>query len=125
MHLRVEDVRVNDDNDAFCTNFQYKVEQGSAVFDHYGLELAKLAFLPPEVMLRAREVAVRLSELVREGRDSTASHALVKRRKILFELRDKLAYLIKHSLADNESLAKHLKNMQDEMYEELRTTLHM
>nr|XP_019011033.1 uncharacterized protein I206_04341 [Kwoniella pini CBS 10737]OCF49814.1 hypothetical protein I206_04341 [Kwoniella pini CBS 10737] len=122
MHLRVEDNRVGDNNEAFSSHFQYKVEEGPAILEHYGLELAKLAFLPSKVMSRAKEVATRLSDLDKEGRNSTASHALVKRRKVLFELRDKLVYLLKNSHGDNTALAATLRNLQEDTIDELRKT---
>nr|XP_019046481.1 hypothetical protein I302_05231 [Kwoniella bestiolae CBS 10118]OCF25411.1 hypothetical protein I302_05231 [Kwoniella bestiolae CBS 10118] len=121
MHLRTQqDNKVEDDNNAFSTSFQYKVDQGPAVIEHYGLELAKLASLPQEVMTRAKEVAISLSELDKKGRDSTASQAMIKRRKLLFELRDKLRHLIENSGADNEALAQTLCHLQQETLDELR-----
>ncbi|WVW84076.1 hypothetical protein I302_106105 [Kwoniella bestiolae CBS 10118] len=116
MHLRTQDNKVEDDNNAFSTSFQYKVDQGPAVIEHYGLELAKLASLPQEVMTRAKEVAISLSELDKKGRDSTASQAMIKRRKLLFELR----HLIENSGADNEALAQTLCHLQQETLDELR-----
>ncbi|OCF74473.1 hypothetical protein I204_04848 [Kwoniella mangroviensis CBS 8886] len=112
MHLRVQDNRVEDDNNAFSTTFQYKVEEGPAVIEHYGLKLAKLASLPADVLNRAKEVAMSLSELEAKGRDSTASHAMIKRRKLLLERRE----------ADNEELAQTLRHLQRESLDEFTKT---
>ncbi|WWC89184.1 uncharacterized protein L201_004102 [Kwoniella dendrophila CBS 6074] len=124
MHLRVQDNKVEDENNAFSTTFQYKIDEGPAIIDHYGLELAKLASLPEAVMVRAKDVAMSLSELEQKGRDSTASQALVNRRKLLFELRDKLRHIIQHSKMDNDALAESLRTVQRESLVELQKTFH-
>ncbi|WWD03135.1 hypothetical protein V865_001182 [Kwoniella europaea PYCC6329] len=122
MHLRVQDNRVEDDNNAFSTTFQYKVEEGPAVIEHYGLKLARLASLPAEVLNRAKEVAMSLSELEAKGRDSTASHAMIKRRKLLLELRCKLQQIIQRSETDNETLAQTLGDLQRDSLDEFTKT---
>jgi DNA mismatch repair ATPase MutS len=46
---------------AFATTFAYKVVKGPCQDAHYGLELAKLAALPEDVMMHAERVAKQLS----------------------------------------------------------------
>ncbi|WRT66511.1 uncharacterized protein IL334_003470 [Kwoniella shivajii] len=118
MHLRVENNKIIDDENAFSATFQYKVEEGQAMISHYGLELAKLAAFPQEVMVRAKEVATKLSELEERGRETDISHALVKRRKVLFEL----DHLLRYTKDDEKRLALKLEGIQLDCVAELKKT---
>lgn len=76
MHLST--TSKDEDGDAFNTVFQYKIVHGPAKTSHYGecrceradlgLELAKLAALPEDVLSTAKRIAYQLSELEDKGK---------------------------------------------------------
>lgn len=109
----------------FGTTFAYKVAEGAAPMEHYGLEIAKLAALPSTVLQRASEIAAQLSELEEQGRRSNLANTSMRRRKILWELRAKLKQVQSNSRLDNETLGEFLQNLQAQCYLTLRQSLEM
>ncbi|KIR59703.1 DNA mismatch repair protein MSH4 [Cryptococcus bacillisporus CA1873] len=109
----------------FSTSFAYKVAEGAAPMEHYGLEIAKLASLPSTVLQRASEVAAQLSELQEQGRQSNLGNTSMRRRKILWELRAKLQQVQSSSRLDNDTLGDFLQNLQAQCYLTLRQSLEM
>jgi len=102
-----------DEDDEFSTTFQYKVVEGTTKEEHYGdfldlrvrysfpgLELAKLAALPREVMATAWKVVRKLNDLEEmgeylsnpalgltgTGRNASLANAQAMRRKAIIEV---------------------------------------
>ncbi|KAL1411423.1 MutS protein msh4 [Vanrija albida] len=107
----------------FSTAFHYKVTDGPSKEDHYGLELAKLAALPPAVMSRAWEVSNKLTELEERGRNSKLANAVASRRKVIVELRGKLQSVLETSRADDPTVALYLGNLKADLVASLEAAL--
>ncbi|KAL0255469.1 hypothetical protein I308_100273 [Cryptococcus tetragattii IND107] len=125
LHLKVQRNTKAPSPTEFSTSFAYKVAEGAAPMEHYGLEIAKLASLPTTVLQRASEVAAQLSELEEQGRQSNLGNTSMRRRKILWELRIKLKQVQSSSRLDNETLGEFLQNLQAQCYLDLRQCLEM
>jgi DNA mismatch repair protein MSH4 len=66
LHLETEMGAVNDDGEYdkdFALTFSHRVKDGHTTATHYGLEIAKVAALPKDMLLWAKEAADRLSHL--------------------------------------------------------------
>ncbi|KAG8921607.1 MutS protein msh4 [Tulasnella sp. 408] len=77
-----------------------------------GLELARLADLPPEVLTEARRVAERLSEMEAERREASRST----------KLKTQLIQALEHSKLPDEALASYLLTLQKEIVNVLADT---
>ncbi|WWD17159.1 hypothetical protein CI109_101597 [Kwoniella shandongensis] len=125
LHLRTQVNNVNPHSPEFTTTFSYKVVEGPATVQHYGLELAKLAALPPDVLQRATEIAIQLSQLEEQGKGSSKANAMVMRRKTLYELRGQLAQLAEDSNVDNAHLGAALTRIQDKCRDTLERCIQI
>nr|XP_031863402.1 uncharacterized protein CI109_001277 [Kwoniella shandongensis]KAA5530474.1 hypothetical protein CI109_001277 [Kwoniella shandongensis] len=121
LHLRTQVNNVNPHSPEFTTTFSYKVVEGPATVQHYGLELAKLAALPPDVLQRATEIAIQLSQLEEQGKGSSKANAMVMRRKTLYEL----AQLAEDSNVDNAHLGAALTRIQDKCRDTLERCIQI
>ncbi|KAK8864531.1 hypothetical protein IAR55_001781 [Kwoniella newhampshirensis] len=120
LHLRTKVNGLSPDSPEFATTFSYKIAEGATTVQHYGLELAKLASLPSDVMEKATETAMQLSELEEQGKGSSKATAVVLRRKTLYELRGRLTQLVETSRLDNTTFADTLAKIQDSCRDTLR-----
>ncbi|KAH9487238.1 MutS protein-like protein 4 [Psilocybe cubensis] len=85
LHLSVQRSRSSSTN--FGMTFQYKIMDGASEdFSHYGIELARLADLPPDVLVEAKRVAEKLSALQTRNEESSESHKITIRRKALLRV---------------------------------------
>ncbi|KIJ98256.1 hypothetical protein K443DRAFT_104257 [Laccaria amethystina LaAM-08-1] len=105
LHLSVQRARQSSSN--FGLTFQYKIRDGvSDEISHYGLELARLADLPPDVLTESRRVAEHLAALQTRHETESESSKFAVRRKALLRLRTQLTQALDHSaLPDRELLA--------------------
>ncbi|KAF8752052.1 NADPH oxidase regulator [Rhizoctonia solani] len=62
------------------------VDGASDAIDHYGLELARLADLPPDVLIEARKVSMELKAQDDAQRAASESNAIAARRKIILRV---------------------------------------
>lgn len=83
LHLAVQKTRRTTYN--IGMSFQYRIVDGAPDDSgHYGLELARLADLPEDVIVEAQRVADKLSELEeREHRESHTNKIAVRRKALL------------------------------------------
>ncbi|WVR06916.1 hypothetical protein IAU60_003952 [Kwoniella sp. DSM 27419] len=88
-----------------------------------GLELAKLAALPREVMTCATNIAVTLSEMDRQDRLGSTSGNLLKRRKIMHDLRGALHGLVEHTELNEDSIFDALRELQGRYLQSIKGTL--
>ncbi len=91
----------------------YKIASGSVQEDHYGLALAKVVALPPEVIRVAEEVSNKLAANVEKQKRSSKAIALAKRRRLILGLREQLVHA-KQGKMEGKVLATWMKNLQDE-----------
>ncbi|KAG0237291.1 MutS protein msh4 [Actinomortierella wolfii] len=68
--------------------FKYRVTDGRAQEEHYGLTLAKMMRLPSDVLVRASDVSKRLKSMVESWRDASKSSEVIQfRRRLAQQLR--------------------------------------
>ncbi|GBE78596.1 MutS protein homolog 4 [Sparassis crispa] len=122
LHLSVQKTRQSSSN--FGMAFQYKIVDGAPESqEHYGLELARLADLPTDVLGEAQRVAETLTELEARERQESETSKVAVRRKALLRLRTQLAQALDHSSLPDEELAAYLERFQKEITKALHDTL--
>ncbi|KAL6301010.1 muts domain V-domain-containing protein [Sparassis latifolia] len=122
LHLSVQKTRQSSSN--FGMAFQYKIVDGAPESqEHYGLELARLADLPTDVLGEAQRVAETLTELEARERQESETSKVAVRRKALLRLRTQLAQALVHSSLPDEELAAYLERFQKEITKALHDTL--
>lgn len=84
MHLAVG---VGEDN---AMTMLYKINDGFETEQHYGLALARVVDLPPQVLEVAEEVSHTLTAQAKAKKKSSKAFALAKRRKLVLSLRETL-----------------------------------
>ncbi|KAJ6164994.1 hypothetical protein N7470_003666 [Penicillium chermesinum] len=91
----------------------YRIAEGPLPDRRYGLAIAKLVDLPPEVLNVAHEVSQELG-LLAERRDSkTRALVISRKRKLLLSLREQLLIARESTMAE-EALCTWLKKLQDD-----------
>ncbi|KAI0344201.1 hypothetical protein BDW22DRAFT_1412762 [Trametopsis cervina] len=122
LHLSVQ--RTRQTNTSFGMTFQYKIVDGAPEdLDHYGLELARLADLPAEVLTEARTVSLKLTELEERKKEESKFNKVAIRRKALLRLRHQLVQVLDHSNLPDEELLDYLGRMQKDIAAVLQKTL--
>ncbi|KAI0668609.1 muts domain V-domain-containing protein [Trametes maxima] len=122
LHLSVQKSRPTASK--FGMTFHYKIVDGAPeTFEHYGLDLARLADLPAPVITEARRVAEFLSQ--QEERDQQQSHTskLAIRRKALLRLRTQLGQALDHSTLPDDELGAYLARFQKDITTVLQDTM--
>ncbi|KAH9891206.1 muts domain V-domain-containing protein [Cubamyces lactineus] len=108
----------------FGMTFHYRIIDGAPeAFDHYGLDLARLADLPPPVSTEARRVAELLSEKEERDQQQSRTSKLAVRRKALLRLRTQLGQALDHSTLPDEELATYLARFQRDIMAVLEETM--
>ncbi|KAK4047164.1 MutS protein msh4 [Microbotryomycetes sp. JL201] len=77
----------------FAIEYRHRVLDGATPLTHYGLELAKLAALPTDVLDRATEVSAKLADLAAQANSRSESGKDNTRRRELLQLRAALKNL--------------------------------
>ncbi|KAL0950493.1 hypothetical protein HGRIS_007304 [Hohenbuehelia grisea] len=132
LHLSVQ--RSRPSAASFGMTYQYKIVDGTAEdLGHYGhalgfqqcvkltipnyvgLEIARLADLPEDVHIKAKEVSDRLTMLDTRQNEDSRSNKILLRRKALLTLRTQLAQAFKHSALHDEDLVRYLSRIQKEV----------
>jgi len=90
---------------------------------HYGLELAKIADLPQDVLDEANRVATYLSDLEAKNREASKSTKAALRRKAMLRLHTQLIQVAEHSTLPDKELAEYLHGLQVEMVSVLGSVL--
>ncbi|KAI0044058.1 hypothetical protein FA95DRAFT_1497685 [Auriscalpium vulgare] len=104
--------------------FQYRIVDGVPEgVDHYGIDLARLADLPHDVLVNGRTNAVRLAELEAQQHESSDSSKMAIRRKALLKLRTQLRQALDHSTLPPEDLRKYLARLQKDITKTLHENL--
>ncbi|GAB1520356.1 MutS protein msh4 [Rhizoctonia solani] len=123
LHLAVEkSTHVN--KPTFRLRFRHLLVDGASdAIDHYGLELARLADLPPDVLIEARKVSMELKAQDDAQRAASESNAVAARRKIILRIGVQLKQIPEHCTLGDEDLLKHLTRIQTETIVALRDLL--
>lgn len=90
---------------------------------HYGLQLAKLADFPEDVLGEATRVTELVEEQRSVGKTSSEAGRIAQRRKIFLRLRTQLAQAVEHSALPDRELLEHFSRIQRETVASLRETL--
>ncbi|KAF8885255.1 DNA mismatch repair protein MutS [Gymnopilus junonius] len=100
----------------FGMSFQYKIVDGAAEdFNHYGLQLAKLADLPSDVLVEAKRVADILTDLQTKHEESSEGYRIATRRKALLRLRTQLVQAYEHSALPDQDLLEYIGRFQTDI----------
>ncbi|KAF9523645.1 muts domain V-domain-containing protein [Crepidotus variabilis] len=111
LHLSVQRSRAS--SSSFGMTFQYKILDGTSDdFNHYGIELARLADLPPDVLSEGKRVAENLAALQTQQEVSSETHKTAIRRKALLKLQTQLTHAYKHSALPDRDLLAYVARFQ-------------
>ncbi|KAK7468351.1 MutS protein msh4 [Stygiomarasmius scandens] len=80
-----------------------------------GLELARLADLPNDVLEEATRVTTKLTALHARHQEQSESHQIALRRKALLRLRTQLNQAYEHSTLPDEDLLAYIGKFQGEI----------
>ncbi|KAH7337743.1 muts domain V-domain-containing protein [Rhizoctonia solani] len=120
LHLAVEK-NTRTDQSTFRLRFRHLLVDGASdAIDHYGLELARLADLPPDVLTEARKISAKLKAQEDAQRAASESNAIAARRKIILRVGVQLEQALEHSTLEDEDLLKYLEGIQSETIIALR-----
>ncbi|RPA76245.1 hypothetical protein BJ508DRAFT_370727 [Ascobolus immersus RN42] len=107
LHMKVET------SDQASMTMLYKVSDGNAKEEHYGLMLAKTVSLPPSVLQIAEQESNKLSERLDLQKRTSKTHLVSQRYKCLLALKTKLIQA-KQANIDEESLRSLLIRLQED-----------
>jgi DNA mismatch repair protein MSH4 len=68
----------------------YKIDEGYVQEEHYGLALARVVDLPPQVLEVAEKVTSAIEARAEARKNSSKTLAIAKRRKLILNLREQL-----------------------------------
>ncbi|KAF8192659.1 muts domain V-domain-containing protein [Mycena galopus ATCC 62051] len=111
LHLSVQ--RTSKSGANFGVTFQYKIVDGAPQeSSNYGLELARLADLPQDVLAEGKRVAKNLAALHARHKEKSESSKIATRRKALLRLRTQLTQALDHSALPDEELLAYIGRFQ-------------
>lgn len=120
LHLAVQRSRRSETS--FGLTFQYRIVNGVATnMEHYGLDLARLADLPEDVMVESIKISEELSRLNNEKDESSRSAQVAARRRALLKLRTTLRQLVEHSKLPDQDLLAYIERVQLDVVKAFRT----
>ena len=91
----------------------YKVTGGAVEEEHYGLALAKVVDLPPDVVRIAEEVSNKLTANIEKRKKNSRTILQARRRKLILSLREQLVQAQEGNMK-GKVLATWMKKLQDE-----------
>ncbi|KAM0701102.1 hypothetical protein Q7P35_011463 [Cladosporium inversicolor] len=93
----------------------YRVSSGAVQDEHYGLKLARVMPLPPDVIEHAELVSATLDQAMQKKKSEGASLGIIvaRKRRLLLNLKEHLAQA-KDGSMDDEDLTQWLKDLQRE-----------
>ncbi|KAJ3551161.1 hypothetical protein NM688_g4876 [Phlebia brevispora] len=114
LHLSVQRTRQTNAN--FGMTFQYKIIDGAPEhMEHYGLDLARLADFPDDVLTEARRVSQKLTELEKRKEEDSKTSKIA--------LRTQLTQAYEHSALPDDELLTYISKFQTEIMRVLQETL--
>ena len=112
MHLAVE---MSEENKMVMI---YKLARGFIKEEHYGLVLARVVGLPPQVLEMAERVSLDLDAQAAAKKQSSKAHALAKRRKLVLGLREQLTQAMESPM-EGQVLLSWLRRLQEAFVERM------
>ncbi|KAJ5793326.1 uncharacterized protein N7503_009304 [Penicillium pulvis] len=100
-------------SDATKITMLYRIAEGPVPDRRYGIALAKLANLPPEVLNVASTVSEELDRISQSRNNPSRIVAIARKRKLLLSLHEQLI-IARNGKMTNKSLFRWLKKLQDE-----------
>jgi DNA mismatch repair protein MSH4 len=100
-------------SDASKMTMQYRIAEGPVPDRRYGLVLARIADLPPDVLRRAGEVSETMDKLASRRNSSSRAVAIARKRKLILSLREQLI-LARQGTMDGAALRALLIKLQDD-----------
>ncbi|KAJ5541790.1 hypothetical protein N7494_006866 [Penicillium frequentans] len=100
-------------SDATKITMLYRIAEGPVPDRRYGIALAKLADLPPEVLKVASTVSEELNRISQCRNNPSRIVAIARKRKLLLSLHEQLI-IARNGKMNNKSLFRWLKKLQDE-----------
>ncbi|KAK2459754.1 hypothetical protein APHAL10511_008186 [Amanita phalloides] len=121
LHLAVK--RSDENKASIGMTFQYKIVDGvSDDIHHYGLELARLADLPENVLTEGRRITEKLAALHARCQGESESGKISVRRKALLQLRTQLGQALDHSALPEQDLLGYIRRLQKDVAMKLLKT---
>lgn len=100
-------------SDATKITMLYRIAEGPVPDRRYGIALAKLVDLPPQVLEVASTVSEELDRISQRRNNPSRTVAIARKRKLLLSLHEQLI-IARNGKMDNKSLFRWLKKLQDE-----------
>lgn len=91
----------------------YRVSGGVVQEEHYGLKLARVVPLPPDVFEHAQLVSQTLEQLSKKRKKRSLAVIQARRRKVLLNLKEQTVQ-VKNGRMEDEQLREWLKRLQDQ-----------
>ena len=91
----------------------YKIADGAVKEEHYGLALAKVVDLPPNIILVAEKVSKKLNANLEKRKQQSTTILLARRRKLILGLKEQLVQAWEGKM-QGVVLATWMKKLQDE-----------
>lgn len=98
----------------------YKVAGGAVQEEHYGLALAKVVDLPPDVVRIAEKVSNKLTAKIEKRKKNSRTILQARRRKLILSLREQLVQAQEGNMK-GRVLATWMKKLQDEFVNRMAT----
>ncbi|KAF3912069.1 hypothetical protein ABW21_db0202527 [Orbilia brochopaga] len=95
------------------TSMLYKVSEGPATEQHYGINLARIVGLPPGIIQRASEVSTAIAQNAEQRKASSKGYIKAQRSKLIFQLVEHLAQARRSNMTDL-ALRKWLARLQED-----------
>ncbi|KAI9931445.1 MutS protein msh4 [Aspergillus wentii] len=89
----------------------YKIAEGPVTNKFYGIALAKLVDLPPNVLEVARRVSERVNQIVQRRQSKSRALVISRKRNLILSLREQLLQA-RNSTMQDDALRKWLKKLQ-------------
>ncbi|KAI0271729.1 muts domain V-domain-containing protein [Gloeopeniophorella convolvens] len=122
LHLSVQKSRMS--SSSIGMTFNYKIVNGLPEnMEHYGLQLARLADLPADVLTEASTIANRLADTSTQQDENSESSKVAKRRKAVLRLRTTLTQALEHSRLPDRDFLTYLIGLQEKFTKELSDNL--
>lgn len=99
--------------DASKMTMLYRIAEGPVTDQFYGLALAKLVDLPPDVLGIAQDASEKLSEIAARRHGNSGALTIARKRNLILSLREQL-YQARNGVLEGEALRKWLKKLQDD-----------
>lgn len=110
LHLAAE---ISISNNASQMTMLYKIAEGPVTDRFYGLALAKLVDLPPDVLDVAQKVSERLDEIAQQRHSSSKRLGIARKWNLILSLREQL-FQARNGTIQGDALRKWLKKLQDD-----------